>query len=98
MGRKCIVRGCKSNYNKSTASQNENIRIRNEERLTDFRKIPMFGFPSKNRDKLKFEDIANTDRLTLLGLPIVTFQVDEKQWIQSGEFIIRNTIIFVENF
>ena len=49
MGRKCIVRGCKSNYNKSTASQNENIRIRNEERLADFRKIPMYGFPSKKK-------------------------------------------------
>ena len=41
----------------------------------------------RNRDKLMFEDIANTDRLTLLGLPIVAFQVDGEQWIQSGEFI-----------
>ena len=41
----------------------------------------------RNRDKLKFEDIANTDRLTLLGLPIVAFQVDKEQWIQSGEYI-----------
>ncbi|XP_066923516.1 uncharacterized protein [Clytia hemisphaerica] len=182
MGRKCIVRGCKSNYNKSKASQNDNIRIRNEEKLADFRKIPMYGFPSKkkrlyerqrwiksipylteeivnnnntpavcrkhwpenttfetgqnglprpieppsifdnipsssiptplppprptkrtsfetrsqqedemeefrNRDKLKFEDIANSDRLTLLGLPIVAFQVNGEQWIQSGEYI-----------
>ena len=41
----------------------------------------------RNRDKLKFEDIANTDQLTLLGLPIVAFEVDGEQWIQSGEFI-----------
>ena len=41
----------------------------------------------RNRHKLKFEDIANTDRLTLLSLLIVAFQVDKEQWIQSGEYI-----------
>ena len=49
MGRKCIIRGCKSNYNKSRASQNENLRLRNEERLAAFRNIPMYGFPSKKK-------------------------------------------------
>lgn len=49
MGRKCIVRGCKSNYNKSCAKSNEGLRLRNEESLKSFRKIPLYGLPCKKK-------------------------------------------------
>ena len=43
-GKKCIVRGCKSNYNESR-SGNEWLKDRNNKLMTT--KVPVFGFPNK---------------------------------------------------
>jgi hypothetical protein len=60
MGRKCCVRGCKSNYALSTAKNNIHLKIKNDQVKANQRNIKMFGLPiALEERKVWFKSIPN---------------------------------------
>ena len=59
MGRKCCVRGCKSNYDVSTA-KNVNLKIKNDRGKENLRNVKMFGLPiASDERKIWIKSIPN---------------------------------------
>ena len=59
MGRKCCVRGCKSNYDVSTA-KNAHLKIKNDRGKENFRNVKMFGLPIESEErKIWIKSIPN---------------------------------------
>ena len=89
MGRKCFIKGCKSNYNKSNAEKNDGLRERNDELLKDFQKVPMFGLPCK---KKRYDErqrlIKSIPHLTeqMADEMIQTPTICRKQWPDNATF------------
>ena len=55
MGKKCFIKGCKSNYNKSCTEKNEGLRQRNDGFFKDCRNVPLFELPSKKKRNIERE-------------------------------------------